>query len=86
MNVRKTERIAYILKDITEYGKFVAYCIDHDISVYRLYWNEQNKNRCYVIYPDMKLAGVANKDWCALAYSLKEPKFYLSKYGRWLIK
>ena len=33
------ERV-YLLKNIEEYGKFMAFCIDNDISVFRTYWQE----------------------------------------------
>ena len=34
---------AYLLISIEEYGKFIAYCIENDISVFRTYWNEREK-------------------------------------------
>lgn len=40
----------YLILDIEEYGKFISYCIEHDISVWRTYWDEREKgNRCYQI-------------------------------------
>lgn len=39
---------AYLIKNIEEYGKLMAYCIENDISVFRTYWDEREKGRrCY---------------------------------------
>lgn len=41
---------AYLILNIEEYGKLMAYCIEHDISVFRTYWNDSEKDdRCYNI-------------------------------------
>ena len=43
-------KIAYRISSIEDYGKFMAFCIDKDINVWRTYWNEQEKgDRCYNI-------------------------------------
>lgn len=34
---------AYLIKDITEYGKFISYCIHNDITVCRAYWDERER-------------------------------------------
>lgn len=34
---------AYLLISIEEYGKFIAYCIENDISVFRTYWMKEKK-------------------------------------------
>lgn len=36
---------AYLLMSIEEYGKFIAYCIENDITVFRTYWDEREKRR-----------------------------------------
>lgn len=41
---------AYLIKDIAEYGKFISYCINNDISVELAYWDNRYKgDRCYYI-------------------------------------
>lgn len=43
-------KTAYLITDIEEYGKFIAFCIDNDICVFRTYWDEKEKgDRCYQI-------------------------------------
>lgn len=31
---------AYLITNIEEYGKFISFCINKDICVFRTYWNE----------------------------------------------
>lgn len=31
---------AYLINSIEEYGKFISFCINKDICVFRTYWNE----------------------------------------------
>ena len=41
---------AYFIKNIEEYGKLIAFCIENDITVWRTYWNESEKGiRCFEI-------------------------------------
>lgn len=43
----KKEKV-YLIRNIEEYGKLMAYCINKDITVWRTYWDETQKgNRCY---------------------------------------
>lgn len=40
----------FLLSSIENYGKFISFCIDNDISVWRLYWDDREKsNRCFHI-------------------------------------
>ena len=40
----------FLITSVEQYGKFVSYCIDNDISVWRLYWDDREKgNRCFHI-------------------------------------
>ena len=48
MNNQK--KIAYLISNIEEYGKFLSFLINNDFNVYRLYWDERAKgDRCYQI-------------------------------------
>ncbi len=48
MNNQK--KIAYLISNIEEYGKFLSFLINNDVNVYRLYWDERAKgDRCYQI-------------------------------------
>ena len=48
MNNQK--KIAYLISNIEEYGKFLSFLINNDFNVYRLYWDERTKcDRCYQI-------------------------------------
>lgn len=40
----------YLCSTVEEYGKFISYCIDNDISVWRCFWDDRDKSdRCYHI-------------------------------------
>ena len=48
MNNQK--KIAYLISNIEEYGKFLSFLTNNDFNVYRLYWDERAKgDRCYQI-------------------------------------
>jgi len=78
-------KTAYLISNIEEYGKFIAYCIDNDITVWRTYWSEKNvfsinwlEKRCYY---SSKQYYISN------GYDIKIPKFEIDEYGKYkLIK
>ena len=79
----------YLIKNIEDYGKLMAYCIDHDISVWRTYWDESAKGtigyhidwqqkRCfYCKISYWKGDNIDNK-----VYNVVEPIFSFDKYGK----
>ncbi len=73
----------YLLKNITEFGKFISFCIYHDISVWRLYWDERETgDRCYRIDGVAKMCSYAYKSyWEENGYEVVEPKFRLTQFG-----
>lgn len=73
----------YLIKNIEEYGKFIAYCIDHDINVWRLYWDEKEKgNICYRIdWGNGRCFSSSKKYWEDNGYEIVEPNFILDEYG-----
>lgn len=73
----------YLIKNIEEYGKFISYCIDHDINVWRLYWNEKEKgNMCYRIdWGNGRCFYSSKKYWEDNGYEIVVPNFFLDKYG-----
>lgn len=76
-------KIAYLISNIEEYGKFLSFLINNDISIYHLYWNEGEKgDRCYHI--DWKEKGC----YCAPQecyinnnYKIVKPSFVCNQYG-----
>lgn len=79
---------AYLIKNITEYGKFIAYCIDKDISVFRCYWEEIEKGtRCYNIDFKHKQLYYSSKDYYEdNLYEIIEPIFELDEFGNFVLK
>ena len=83
--MRKT---AYLIKNIEEYGKLMAYCIDHDITVWRTYWNEKEKGTiCYSIDWKLKRCFYSKIDYYQgrnidnEVYDIVEPVFESNEYG-----
>lgn len=74
-------KIAYLITDIGEYGKFMSFCIEHDICVFRTYWDEREKgNRCYVIDWKEKRCYYADKKYYVdEEYIIVRPKFDLDE-------
>lgn len=43
-------KTAYLITNVEDYGKLMAFCINNDITVWRTYWNEREKgDRCYAV-------------------------------------
>lgn len=78
---------AYLLINIEEYGKFIAYCIENDISVFRTYWDEREKgDRCYSIdWQQKRCYYCSRKHWESEGYEIIIPNLYADKYGNYKI-
>jgi hypothetical protein len=83
--MEETKQTVYLLKNIEEYGKFMAFCIDNDISVFRTYWQEIFKGeiayhidwktkRCYYL----AIKHMTPDD----EYNVVRPIFTFNKYGK----
>lgn len=82
-------RTVYLISNIEEYGKLIAFCIDNYISVFRTYWDEREKgNRCFEInWKDKRCYYASKQYWMESGYAIRTPKFELNEYGKWkLIK
>lgn len=82
------DKIVYRIKNIEEYGKLMAYCIEHDIRVWRTYWDEREKDtRCYFINWDTKNCLYSPiKFWESNGFKVVEPVFDFDEYGTVVIK
>ena len=82
-------KTAFLITSIEEYGKLMSYCIEHDISVFRTYWDEREKgDRCYHIEFNQhsKSCGYSNKNfYLSQGYKIVIPKFRLNKYGKYTL-
>lgn len=76
-------KVAYRIKNIEEFGKLMAYCIEHDISVWRTYWDERAKDdRCYNIdWAEKRCWYGPTKYYAAYDYMIIEPIFEFDEYG-----
>lgn len=77
------KKIAYLIKDIAEYGKLISYCIENDINVWRTYWNEHEAgNRCYQIdWKSKKCFYSRRKFFEEDGFEIIEPQFRLTEFG-----
>ena len=76
-------RKAYPITNIQEYGKFISFCINNDIAIWRAYWDEREKgDRCYSI--DWKEKRCYYGPRCCYEnedYEIGIPNFTLNAYG-----
>lgn len=71
----------YLIRNIEQYGKFIAYCIKHDIKVWRVYWNEHH-NHCYCIDWEQKKCTYGSINyWDDKGYMILEPTFSFDEFG-----
>lgn len=81
-------RKAYLITNVEEYGKFAAFCINNDVTVWRTYWNEKDKgDRCYNI--DWKEKRCYYGPRCYYeneGYEIVIPNFTLDVYGDFQIE
>lgn len=82
-------KTAFLISNIEEYGKLMAYCIQYDVNVFRTYWDERQKgNRCYSIEIGeyKKECNYSDKSYyIAQRYEIAKPVFYLDEYGKYVL-
>ena len=80
------EKVVYLIENVTEYGQFLAYLIDRDIHVWRIYWDARANDRCYHIFEDC-----LGKCHCHYGsrcyyeregYEIRRPIFGVNEFGR----
>lgn len=74
---------AYLITNIEEYGKFISFCINKDILVWRTYWDEREKgDRCYAIDWKEKRCYYSSRLYYENnGYEIVVPTFILNTYG-----
>lgn len=77
----------YLITNIEEYGKFISFCIQNDINVFRTYWDDREKdNRCYFIDWQEKRCYYSSQRYYEENYfDIVIPDFYLDKFGKYNI-
>lgn len=83
-NLKEKKETAYLIRSIEEYGKFVAYCIDNDISVWRLYYNDREKGKfCLKIDWEEKRCFYSSLVfYLGINCKIVLPEFEIDKFGR----
>lgn len=74
---------AYLITNIEEYGKFISFCINKDILVWRTYWDEREKgDRCYAIdWKEKRCYYSPRLYYENNGYEIVVPTFTLNTYG-----
>ena len=80
-------KTAYLILNIEEYGKLISYCIEHDVTVFRSYWDDREKgDRCYCIdWMEKRLYYSPQRYWEEKGCEIILPDFRLDKYGKYKI-
>lgn len=73
----------YLITDIEEYGKFISFCIENDVCVFRTYWDENEKgDRCYRIdWREKRCFYSSRRYFETNGFSVVTPVFVLDEYG-----
>lgn len=80
------EKVVYLIDNITDYGKLMAFCIHNNIYVFRTYWDEPIKDICYEINWKEKCCYYCNKKYYQdRGYTIVKPVFDLDDYGNYVI-
>ena len=81
-------KIAYRISSIEDYGKFMAFCIDKDINVWRTYWNEREKgDRCYNIdWKEKRCYYGSERYYIDNNYTVIDPTFSMNAFGDYYIE
>lgn len=76
-------RKAYLITNIEEYGKFISFCINNDITVWRAYWDDREKeDRCYDIdWKEKRCYYASRRYYEDEDYDIVVPTFTLNAYG-----
>ena len=78
----------YKISSIEEYGKLLAYLINNDFNVFRLFWDERDKHqRCYSINYATKRVGYSNVNYYKrCGYTVYNAYFTLDQFGNYEIR
>lgn len=79
------KKVAYAISDISDYGKFILFCIANELCVYPLYFNENEKgDKCFVIDLENKKCFFSSRlHFEHNGYEIVKPIFKLDSYGQY---
>ena len=78
---------AFLISDIEDYGKLISFCIQNDISVFRTYWDDRERGyRCYNIDWLQKRCFYSSRQYYEdNGYLILVPHFVLDDFGYYKI-
>lgn len=82
------KKIAFVISNVEEYGKFVSFCINNDISLWRTYWDERVKGDiAYSIdWKDKKCFYGHKNFYKNNGYEIIVPTFEITEYGNYKLQ
>lgn len=77
--------IAYSISNIDDYSKFLAFCVQHDVCVSRLYWSAIDAgDRCFFIDWRERCCYYSPRAYFLIHdYCLVHPSFVLNSSGNY---
>ena len=75
---------AYLINNIDDYGKLIAYCIYKDISVWRTYYDDRDKGKfcCNIDWKDKRCYYGTLNFYQREGYEIVVPKFEIDEFGK----
>lgn len=80
-------KVAFLITNIEEFGKFIAYCIEHDVSIFRTFWDGREAGqRCYVIdWVEKRCYYSSRQYWEREGFRIAKPVFEMNPYGKYVL-
>lgn len=78
----------YLITNIRDFGMFISFCIENDISVWRTYWDEREAgDRCFHIdWNERRCYYTRRRYYEEEGYEIVEPYFILDQWGRYILR
>lgn len=79
--------VAYLIDNITDFGKFLTFCIQNDFSVFRTFWDDREKGkRCFHLSYSDKLVYYSDISFYkSKGYKILRPSFELNSYSEYYV-
>lgn len=73
--------VVYYIDNIEDYGYFIAFCIDKDVSVWRAYYDTKTPKCFKIDWKEKRLYYSSVDFYKEDGYKVVRPKFIINEYG-----